>query len=120
MQRKYLYIWIIMLAILLNACSSQKVGVYDDLNKKKMDKSFDKYRGTPYKWGGTEPKRGVDCSGFTSGVYRDQGIIIPRTSKMQYAVGDAVSRNELQYGDLLFFDTLGKGISHVGDRKSVV
>ncbi len=114
MQRRYLFIWITILAILLNACSSQKVGVYDDLNQKKMDKSFDKYRGTPYKWGGTEPGSGVDCSGFTSGVYRDQGIIIPRTSRMQYTVGDEVARDELQYGDLLFFDTLGKGVSHVG------
>jgi len=114
MQQKHLYIWIVITAILLNACSSQKVGVYDDLNKNKMDKSFGKYLGTPYKWGGTEPGRGVDCSGFTSGVYRDQGIIIPRTSRMQYTVGDEVSRDELQYGDLLFFDTLGKGVSHVG------
>ncbi len=114
MRRQYLFIWVILLVILLNACSSQKVGVYDDLNKKKMEKSFDKYLGTPYKWGGTEAGRGVDCSGFTSGVYQDQGIIIPRTSRMQYTVGDAVSRNELKYGDLLFFDTLGKGVSHVG------
>ena len=114
MRRNYLFIWIIMLAVLLNACSSQKVGVYDDLNKGKMDKSFDKYLGTPYRWGGTEPGKGVDCSGFTSGVYRDQGIIIPRTSRMQYTVGDEVSRDELKYGDLLFFDTLGKGVSHVG------
>lgn len=114
MQRQYLFIWIIISSILLNACSSQKVGVYDDLNKKKMDKSFDKYMGTPYRWGGTEPGKGVDCSGFTSGIYQDQGIIIPRTSRMQYTVGDEVAKNQLQYGDLLFFDTLGKGVSHVG------
>jgi len=114
MQRQYLFIGTIIFALLFIACSSQKVGVYDDLNKQKMDKSFDKYMGTPYKWGGTEPGRGVDCSGFTSGVYRDQGIIIPRTSRMQYAVGDEVARDEIQYGDLLFFDTLGKGVSHVG------
>ncbi|NQV40783.1 MAG: C40 family peptidase [Candidatus Marinimicrobia bacterium] len=114
MQRKGLALSIIVFAVLLNACSSQKVGVYDDLNKSKMDKSFAEYEGTPYKWGGTEPGRGVDCSGFTSGVYRDQGIIIPRTSRMQYTVGDEVSRDDLQYGDLIFFDTLGKGVSHVG------
>lgn len=104
---------IIQLFILV-ACSSQKVGVYDDLNERKMEKSIDKYMGTPYRWGGTEPGRGVDCSGFTSGVYQDQGIIIPRTSRAQYAAGDEVSKSELQYGDLIFFDTLGKGVSHVG------
>ncbi|MEA3287724.1 MAG: C40 family peptidase [Candidatus Marinimicrobia bacterium] len=114
MQRQYLYIWVIILAILLNACSSQKVGIYDDLNQKKMEQSFDRYMGTPYRWGGTEAGRGVDCSGFTSGVYQDQGIIIPRTSRMQYTVGDEVAQDDLQYGDLLFFDTLGKGVSHVG------
>lgn len=114
MQRHTIFIFSISIIILLSACSSQKVGVYDDLSKNKMDKSFSRYMGTPYKWGGTEPGRGVDCSGFTSGVYRDQGIIIPRTSRMQYTVGDEVARDELQYGDLLFFDTLGKGISHVG------
>jgi len=114
MQRQIIFSLGIILAILLNACSSQKVGVYDDLNKYKMEKSFNRYLGTPYKWGGVEPGRGVDCSGFTFGVYRDQGILIPRTSRMQYTVGDAVSRDELQYGDLLFFDTLGKGVSHVG------
>ncbi len=114
MYKKYLFIGSIILITLFNSCSSQKVGVYDDLNKKKMERSFDKYMGTPYKWGGTEAGKGVDCSGFTSGVYQDQGIIIPRTSRMQYTVGDEVARDNLQYGDLLFFDTLGKGVSHVG------
>ena len=108
MQSRYKLIVVIVLAILINACSSQKVGIYDDLNKKKMEKSFDKYLGTPYKWGGTEPGKGVDCSGFTSGVYRDQGIIIPRTSRMQYTVGDEVSRDELKYGDLLFLTPWAK------------
>ncbi|MCF7824057.1 MAG: C40 family peptidase [Candidatus Marinimicrobia bacterium] len=107
-------VFVVIIIILMNACSSQKVGVYDDLNKSKMEKSFDKYMGTPYRWGGTEPGRGVDCSGLTSGVYRDQGIIIPRTSQLQYTVGDEVSKDEIQYGDLLFFDTLGKGVTHVG------
>lgn len=114
MRRKLFLAGMIVIVVLVNACSSQKIGVYDDLNKNKMEKSFKKYKGTPYKWGGTEPGRGVDCSGFTSGVYRDQGIIIPRTSRMQYTVGDEVSRDDLEYGDLIFFDTLGKGVSHVG------
>ncbi len=114
MQRQTTFIISVIMLIFFNACSSQKVGIYDDLNKSKMEKSFDAYLGTPYRWGGTEPGRGVDCSGFTSGVYRDQGIIIPRTSRMQYTVGDEVARDDIQYGDLLFFDTLGKGISHVG------
>jgi len=100
--------------MLFIGCASQNVGTYNKIDKKEMEKSFDKYMGTPYKWGGTEPRAGVDCSGLTSGVYNDQGVIIPRTSRLQYTVGDAVARNQLQYGDLVFFDTLNKGVSHVG------
>lgn len=114
MGRQKIYVLALFSIFILNACSSTKVGTYADLDKREMERSIDKYMGTPYRWGGTEPGRGVDCSGFTSGVYRDQGIIIPRTSRMQYTVGDEVARDELQYGDLLFFDTLGKGVSHVG------
>lgn len=102
------------LAIFLAGCASNNVGTYNKIDKKDMESSFDKYMGTPYKWGGTEPRVGVDCSGLTSGVYADQGVIIPRTSRLQYTVGDAVSKNQLQYGDLVFFDTLNKGVSHVG------
>lgn len=114
MPRHRILLFSVSIILLMNACSSSKVGVYSDLDKRKMEQSFDRYMGTPYRWGGTEPGAGVDCSGFTSGVYRDQGIIIPRTSRMQYTVGDEVARDELQYGDLVFFDTLGKGVSHVG------
>ncbi len=103
-----------LLLALLASCTASRVGTYNKIDRDDMQKSINKYLGTPYKWGGTEPKAGVDCSGFTSGVYSDQGIIIPRTSRLQYTVGDAVARHELQYGDLLFFDTLNKGVSHVG------
>ena len=114
MTRSIRLIYILAFTLVLINCSSTSVGVYNKVDRQDMQKSIDKYLGTPYKWGGTEPKVGVDCSGFTSGVYSDQGVIIPRTSRLQYTVGDAVAKHELQYGDLLFFDTLNKGVSHVG------
>lgn len=70
-------------------------------------------RGAPYAWGGATP-RGFDCSGFTHYVYAQHGVSIPRVAVRQYRVGDAVSRRELQPGDLVFFSTIAPGPSHVG------
>lgn len=69
--------------------------------------------GTPYVFGGTT-LRGIDCSGFTQYVFAGSGISLPRTSYEQFASGVAVSKNELQAGDLVFFTTYSKGASHVG------
>jgi Cell wall-associated hydrolases (invasion-associated proteins) len=69
--------------------------------------------GTPYIFGGTT-RNGIDCSGFTRYVFAGSGIYLPRTSYEQYNMGEAVSRNDLQPGDLVFFTTYAKGASHVG------
>jgi lipoprotein Spr len=70
---------------------------------------------TPYRWGGTS-KSGIDCSAFVQTVmYQALGISIPRTSIMQSGVGEDVAREELKFGDLVFFDTRRRGrVSHVG------
>ncbi len=67
--------------------------------------------GTPYKFGGNSP-RGFDCSGFTSYVFNQAGITLPRTASAQYAHSRRVRRAELAVGDLLFF-RIGGSISHV-------
>ncbi|SFB56764.1 Cell wall-associated hydrolase, NlpC family [Amycolatopsis marina] len=73
-------------------------------------------RGSEYEWGATGPSE-FDCSGLTSWAYRQAGISIPRTSRQQYQAGKQVGLNELQPGDLLFYDD-GTGnpgaIHHVG------
>ncbi|MHA6258499.1 C40 family peptidase [Sporosarcina sp. CAU 1771] len=73
-----------------------------------------KFHGTPYKFGGTTPAA-FDCSGYIRYVYNNFNISLPRTSVDQFKVGTAVSKDELQPGDLVFFaNTYKKGISHTG------
>jgi cell wall-associated NlpC family hydrolase len=67
------------------------------------------YLGVPYRWGGASPS-GFDCSGFVMYVYAQVGVSLPHSSYAQYGMGSPVSRDQLQPGDLVFFDGLG----HVG------
>jgi cell wall-associated NlpC family hydrolase len=69
-----------------------------------------RYLGAPYRWGASGPNS-FDCSGFTSFVYRQVGVSLPRVSRAQIGAGQRVSRSDLQPGDLVFF---GSPIHHVG------
>jgi len=68
-----------------------------------------------YRYGGRDPKTGFDCSGFVRYVFRHTaGTELPVDSASQYRAGLAVSRADLEVGDLVFFKTRGKRVSHVG------
>jgi cell wall-associated NlpC family hydrolase len=72
------------------------------------------YLGIPYVWGGASPS-GFDCSGFAMYVYAQVGISLPHNAAMQYgSVGVPVSRDDLQAGDLVFFDGLGHMGIYIG------
>ena len=71
-----------------------------------------KYLGTRYVYGGNSPSTGFDCSGLVQYVCRKVGVSVNRSSSAQYGNGTAVSRANLQPGDLIFFSK-GSGISHV-------
>ncbi len=71
-------------------------------------------KGVPYRHGGTSQK-GFDCSGFTSYVFeKAAGVDLPRSSSGQAKIGTAVSQKELAPGDIVYFHTYSKGVSHVG------
>ena len=79
-----------------------------------LDKAMDML-GIPYRRGGTSPEAGFDCSGFVSHVFREGiGLVLPRSSSELSKSGNTVDRNELQPGDLVFFNTMRRAFSHVG------
>ncbi|AUG87530.1 minor tail protein [Streptomyces phage ToriToki] len=63
------------------------------------------WKGTPYVWGGNSLEGGIDCSGLVQQVYKNFGINVSRTTYSQIGEGKAVGMNELQAGDMVFFDT---------------
>jgi cell wall-associated NlpC family hydrolase len=70
------------------------------------------YTGVPYLWGGTNPDKGLDCSGLTQLVYKQLGVTLPRVAEDQAKAGTAVpSLAEARPGDLVFF---GSPAHHVG------
>jgi cell wall-associated NlpC family hydrolase len=71
-------------------------------------------RGTPYRNGGSEPSGGFDCSGFVQWVFAQHGTPLPRDVKQQFDAGRKIDADDVKAGDLVFFETVSKGASHVG------
>lgn len=71
--------------------------------------------GTPYVWGGTDLKTGVDCSGFVQAVYKQMGIDLPRVSYQQANAGKRIGLDQLRPGDLVGFNnsTRNNGADHI-------
>jgi murein DD-endopeptidase len=66
--------------------------------------------GIPYRWGGSSPASGFDCSGLVYWAYRHLGVDLPHSSYALYDFGRQVHRSRLKPGDLVFF----YGLGHVG------
>ena len=72
------------------------------------------FRGVPYRLGGTDPT-GFDCSGLVQYVFAQYGIAVPRVVEEQWEFGDKIKPSDIEPGDLIFFNTKGRGdgASHV-------
>ncbi|MFC5474111.1 C40 family peptidase [Paraherbaspirillum soli] len=71
--------------------------------------------GIRYKYGGNSPENGLDCSGLVRYVFKDAwGVNVPRTSVELSRSGEKVDKQDLQPGDLVFYNTLKRSFSHVG------
>jgi len=79
-----------------------------------------KFQGTRYKYGGTT-KRGMDCSGLIYTSFKDNNIVLPRTTSGLKSTGDWIDVKEVNVGDLLFFATKknNRNVNHVGIVTSV-
>ena len=73
------------------------------------------YLGVPYRRGGNSADSGFDCSGFVKAMYENTvGLVLPRRADQQAAATSKIEKNDLQPGDLVFFNTMKHAFSHVG------
>lgn len=85
----------------------------ENITNTSLYRAFAEWLGTPYRYGGMS-KAGIDCSAFIQQILKSVfGIAIPRTARDQHKSSVLLKREELNEGDLVFFNTRG-GVSHVG------
>ncbi|MCK4979923.1 MAG: C40 family peptidase [Candidatus Delongbacteria bacterium] len=117
-------ILLIIISLIMVSCTSVSAHKYKKksgkISEQKVqenqiiEKFIDRHYGAKYVMGASGPNS-FDCSGFIMTLYKEMyKVNLPRTAMKQYYYGRHISKNELSYGDLVFFNTNGRGISHVG------
>jgi probable lipoprotein NlpC len=82
--------------------------------RNKVLAAAESYRGTPYRYGGID-RNGLDCSGLVYASFKDSlAVSVPRSTSALYGWTEKINADALQPGDLVFFITQGRNISHVG------
>ncbi|MDX9885246.1 C40 family peptidase [Thauera sp.] len=98
----------------VQAAQKSVIGEYTAVAEQLVDEALS-YLGIRYRFGGTSPETGLDCSGLVLNVFRNAvGLDLPRTAREMANVGDKIGRQELKPGDLVFFNTMRRTFSHVG------
>ncbi|NMG30412.1 C40 family peptidase [Aromatoleum evansii] len=93
---------------------SSSLGSYGTAAQNLINQGME-YLGIRYRFGGSSPETGLDCSGLVQNVFRNAlGLDLPRAARDMAKVGDKVGIKELKPGDLVFFNTMRKAFSHVG------
>ncbi len=108
MKYRIVLIWYVLL--LVSSCKTTKVYTKNNnservtsSSKVTLEKVYQKYKGTPYLYGGTT-SRGFDCSGFVQRAYMDAfKKKLPRTTKAMMKYGKKINKSALKVGDLVFF-----------------
>jgi cell wall-associated NlpC family hydrolase len=111
-MKRFVYI-LISLSLIIVSCSTFQGGGSEKERRARVVDTAKKYLGVKYKYGGVNPS-GFDCSGLVMYVFRKNGIDISRVLKEQYYSGRRVALNNAKPGDLVFFNTNGRNLSHVG------
>lgn len=105
----------IALIVFVTGCSTTNKNINQQMtadynNRQKIMKSFNEWKGTKYKYGGTT-KKGIDCSAFIGKVYKKQfGLNLPRTTTYLKKEGVKIKKSNLKIGDMVFF----RNNKHVG------
>ena len=109
----------VLALVLFSSCGSSKPRVVTTVKEQEKIKPVIRtkkdFKGTPYKFGGTT-KRGMDCSGLVYTSFKTEELELPRTSRAMSLQGTRLKLDEVNEGDLLFFETNKnrKVINHVG------
>lgn len=108
---------IITFSFALSGCGS-KPKYYRGANKPNTQiiiKTAKKMLGVKYRYGGTSPRKGFDCSGLVQYSHKAAGVKLPRTTSQQFKAAKRIARKYLRAGDLVFFKTTpSRSVSHVG------
>ncbi len=108
---------ILAVTLALSACGSSPKykSSRTSASKQTVIKTARKMLGVKYRYGGTSPSRGFDCSGLVQYSHKVAGINLPRTTSQLYKAAKRISRKYLKAGDLVFFKTsISRAVSHVG------
>lgn len=104
-------------SLLVSGCSSNLKyrSNKSDSSRYAVIKVAKKMLGVKYRYGGTSPRQGFDCSGLVQYSFKSAGIYLPRTTRQLYKTTRPVSSRHLKAGDLVFYKTsVSRAVSHVG------